>query len=104
MIISDNNYFFDYDSESDISKLDEWIISEQKKAYREKFEEKHNIKRDKQGRLNKGALLAQKDCCDNDAIWLRVEAGMTVREIVDCMGCSKSTVYNVIKKHKEKEK
>lgn len=80
---------------------DEWIIREQKKAERERFEKLHNIKRDKRGRLNMGALLAKKDCCNEDEIWLRYMSGMSVKQIVDCMGCSKSTVYNVIKKHKE---
>ena len=30
--------------------------------------------------------------------------GYTVKEIIELRGCSKSTVYRVIKEHKEKEK
>lgn len=80
---------------------DEWIIRGQRKAQREQFEKVRNIKRDKRGRLNKGALLAKKDCCNEDEIWLRYMSGMSAKQIVDCMGCSSSTVYNVIKKYKE---
>ena len=65
---------------------------------------KHNIVRDKRGRLNKGALLASKDNCQAEKILLRYASGMSVREMVECLGCSKSTVYNVIKKYRGKTK
>lgn len=80
---------------------DEWFVNEQKKHDKREFEKKHNVKRDKRGRLNKGALLAQKDCCNENKIWLLRCSGMSVKEIVECMGCSKSTVYNILNKHKK---
>lgn len=92
---------FDDDKKEEVYFDDEWIIREQRKAQREQFEKLHNIKRDKRGRLNAGALLAKKDCCNEDMIWLRYASGMSPKQIVDCMGCSKSTVYNVIKKYKK---
>lgn len=76
--------------------IDAWIEYEKRKE----FEASRNIKRDKRGRLNKKAVLAKKDNCDKIGILLRYKGGMSVKEIVQCMGCSKSTVYNVIKKYK----
>lgn len=67
------------------------------------FEQKRNIKRDRKGRLNKGSALARKDTCNEVEIILRHASGMAVKEIVECMGCSKSTVYNAIKKYKNKD-
>ena len=52
--------------------------------------------------MNKGALLASKDSCNEQGILLRYDSGMSVKEIVNCMECSKSTVYNVLKKHKKR--
>lgn len=104
MIFYDSMGYYDNMSDEEMDKFDERLFREQKKADREKFEKLHNIKRDKRGRLNKGALLAKKDTCNEDKIWLRYKAGMTVGEIVEVMGCSKSTVYNVIKKRKSKDK
>lgn len=104
MIFSDSMWFFDNMSDEEMSLFDEMLFREHRKTTREKFEKQHNIKRDKRGRLNKGALLAKKDTCNEDKIWLRYKAGMTVGEIVEVMGCSKSTVYNVIKKRKSKDK
>ena len=62
-----------YLGESDVGRYNRWMLEdiaerrkreEQKKkeeAEKEKsFDEKHNIKRDSKGRLNKGALLAKK--------------------------------------------
>lgn len=97
-----NGYFSDILEEEDIQLLDERILHEQQSYYREKFEKEHNIKRDKRGRLNKGALLAKKTTCNDVKIWLLYMAGMSVKTIVENMGCSKSTVYNSIKRHKEK--
>ena len=100
MSLSDSMGFYDNMSDKEMSVFDEWLFREQKKADREKFEKQHNIKRDKRGRLNKGALLAKKETCNEDEIWLRYMSGMTVGQIVYVMGCSKSTVYNVINKRK----
>lgn len=72
------------------------------KGKQEQYKEKRNIKRDGKGRLNKGSALAKKDSCNVEGILLRHISGMAVKEIVECMGCSKSTVYNAIKKHRKK--
>lgn len=53
--------------------------------------------RDKRGRLKKGAKIAERDSCDEDQIWRLHTDGKTVKEIVDIMNCSKSTVYDTIK-------
>ena len=90
----------DCPSPYDEDTVDRLIRREQEKEERRKFEEKRNIKRDKHGKLNKGALLALKDCCDKDKIWQLHCSGKTVKRIVEIMGCSKSTVYNVLKMHK----
>lgn len=67
---------------------------------RKKFEELRNIERDSKGRLNKGAKLAKKDTCNKLRIYMMHEMGATVKEIVTYYGCSKSTVYRVLAKHK----
>lgn len=67
---------------------------------RKKFEELRKIKRDGKGRLNKGALLAKKESCNELKIYLMHEAGATVKEIVAYYGYSKSVVYRVLAKHK----
>lgn len=68
---------------------------------RKKFEEGRNIKRDSKGRLNKGALLAKKDSCNEFKIYLMHEFGASVKEIVERYGCSKSVVYRALAKHKK---
>ncbi len=50
----------------------------------------------------KGAVLAKKRNCDEDDLWYLYSKGWSVKEIVAVRGCSKLTVYNVIKKHKQK--
>lgn len=95
-MFSENNNSTWWNTASD-EEIDALIRIERRKV----FDKKHNIKRDKRGRLNSGALLAKKDNCNENAILLRYMSGMTVKEIVECMGCSKSTVYNVIKNYKE---
>lgn len=70
----------------------------------EQYKKQLNIKRDEKGRLQKEVTLARKRSCDDTEIWrLYSECNYSVKEIVELKGCSKSTVYNVIKKHKEKE-
>lgn len=70
----------------------------------EQYKKQLNIKRDEKGRLQKGVTLARKRSCDDTEIWqLYSERNYSVKEIVELKGCSKSTVYNVIKKHKGKE-
>lgn len=62
------------------------------------------IQRDEKGRLKKDSMIARKRNCDEDSIWwYYMEEGMSVKDIVALLGCSKSTVYNVIKKFKKKE-
>ena len=53
--------------------------------------------RDRRGRLKKGAKIAEKGKCDREEIWRLHTKGKTVREIVEIMQCSKSTVYDTIK-------
>ncbi len=73
--------------------------------YDEQYRKKLNLTRDERGRLSKGATIAKKRNCDEEDIWSLYSTGhWTVKEIVALRGCSKSTVYNVIKKYKEKEK
>lgn len=69
----------------------------------EEYKKKINISRDEKGRLHKGAMIAKKRSCDEKEIWRLYNTGRyTVKDIVGLKGCSKSTVYNVIKKYKEK--
>ena len=68
----------------------------------EQYKKKLNLARDEKGRLKKGATIARKRICDEEDLWLLYSGGYTVKEIIELRGCSKSTVYNVIKKYKEK--
>ncbi len=78
---------------------DEEIDAYEDKEYRKAL----NISRDEKGRLTKGSVLAKKRNCDEDDLWfLYNQSGCSVKEIVALRGCSKSTVYSVIKKHKQK--
>lgn len=74
------------------------------KYYEEEHKKKQNIRRDRKGRLEKGSMIAKKRSCDEQSIISLYKSGYAVKEIVEFRGCSKSTVYNVIKKYKEKEK
>lgn len=65
------------------------------------FEARRNIHRDKKGRLNKGAQLAKKIKCDEYMIRRLYKEDIPVRTITLLLGCSKSTVYNVIKQYKK---
>lgn len=69
---------------------------------REEFEGERNIQRDRKGRLNKGALLAKKNSCDEIRIMLYHGMGMSVKDIVEHLKCSKTTVYRVIGKYKKR--
>ena len=102
MEISDSDIFGDYE-ENGRDLYDE-LCQQMAELERIKHEnEVRNIYRDKRGRLNKGALLASKYNCNKVEILRRYESGMTVKQIVECMGCSKSTVYNAIKEYNEKD-
>lgn len=68
---------------------------------KKEFNSKRNIKRDKKGRLNQGAKLAQKDSCDEYKIKTYLRWGFSVKDIVGLLGCSKSVVYRVRKKYME---
>lgn len=100
MEIKDSDIFVDYGEYEDYIDY-EWVDKECERQRKEEWDKKHNVHRDKRGRLNKGALLASKDSCNEKGILLRYDSGMSVKEIVDCMECSKSTVYNIIKKHRK---
>ncbi len=82
-----------------------WTDEEIEELLDKEYREKHNINsRDENGRLKKGAVIARKRSCDEDDIWfLYKNLGRSVKEIIELRGCSKSTVYNVIKKYKKKE-
>lgn len=90
----DNSYEYSENPLTD-EEIDAWEDEQYKKRL--------NISRDEKGRLHKGSTIAKKRRCDEDEIWLLYsQQKCTVKEIVDLRGCSKSTVYNVIKKYKEK--
>lgn len=102
MKFDDRDIFDDYEEYRESIDYD-WVDSEIEKLRIQHEDSKHNVHRDNRGRLNKGALLASKDSCNEMSILLRHKIGMSVKQIVDCMGCSKSTVYNIISKHKNSE-
>ena len=91
--------YYDYDDYEPAQPSDEEIEASLDEQYREQL----NTDRDEKGRLKKGAKIAGKRSCDGtDIWWLYSERNYSVKEIVELKGCSKSTVYNVIKKHKER--
>ena len=108
----------DFDKDAELDKaLMEWMFDDDRKeSYNEviervkrekegietEYDRERNIKRDWHGRVTDGSRLAQQDRCDKDKIWQLRCSGMPVKEIVKYMGCSKSTVYNAIKEHREK--
>lgn len=94
---TDMNYCFEYMDNDDIDRL---IKEEQ----RRQFEEKRNICRDKKGRLNEGARLNHKESCNSVKIWLMYCSGMSIDEITECMKCSRTSVYRIVKDYKDKMK
>lgn len=100
MDINYSDIFDDYE-ENDLG-IDNEIFAEMAERECIKHEnEIRNSQRDKKGRLKKGVKLASKDNCNKVKILLRHDSGMTVKQIVECLECSKSTVYSVIKKHRK---
>ena len=98
--ISDADIFADYDEwDEDCYYDDETIIKMQK----EYFDGKRNISRDRKGRLNKGARLAEKDNCNKDSIISLYNDGMSVKKIAAYKRCSQATVYNAVKAFKKKD-
>ena len=90
---------FDYEYQySENPTTDEEIALHDDEEYKKKL----NLARDEKGRLKKGATIARKRICDEEDLWWLYSMGCTVKEIIELRGCSKSTVYNVIKKYKEK--
>ena len=90
---------FDYEYQySENPTTDEEIALHDDEEYKKKL----NLARDEKGRLKKGATIARKRICDEEDLWWLYSKGRTVKEIIELRGCSKSTVYNVIKKYKEK--
>lgn len=98
MDIKYSDIFDDYEE-------DDWYLDVQAEmAEHERIKHENEIRnsqRDKKGRLKKGVKLASKDNCNKVEILLRHDSGMTVKQIVECLECSKSTVYSVIKKHRK---
>lgn len=102
MYFGDSSEYFDYDWTEDLS--DEEYIRLQEEGIKERKKERekeHNVIRDKRGRLNKGARLAEKESCNENEIWSMYTEGNTVKEIVSFLGCSKSTAYNIIKRRRD---
>lgn len=83
-------------------KHDYWMYKMQKKHFQEQFNEERNIERDKQGRLNKGAKLAQ--MYNREKMWELYCSGMSPKQIIEHTGYKKSTVYAVLKEYKDKTK
>lgn len=74
---------------------------------KEAFNRERNIRRDKKGRLNKGAQLAKGSGYDKWNIWEMKKNGMSNNEIMEVTGCSRPTIYNAynaIEKLRENEK
>ena len=74
---------------------------------KEVFNRERNIRRDKKGRLNKGAQLAKGSGYDKWNIWEMKKNGMSNNEIMEVTGCSRPTIYNAynaIEKLREDEK
>lgn len=102
--IKDSDIFGDYEEwetcvDYEFYMDPEYCDREMKRQYKIDWNKKRNIVRDKRGRLNKGALLAKKDNCNEEKILHRYEKGLQVKEIVEELGCSKTTVYRVLNKH-----
>ena len=88
----------EFESYGDEPLTDEEIAEYEDEQYKKNL----NLTRDEKGRLGKKATIAKKRNCDEEDIWFLYDMGhCTVSEIVALRGCSKSTVYKVIKKHKE---
>ena len=74
---------------------------------KEAFNRERNIRRDKKGRLNKGAQLAKGSGYDKWNIWQMKKNGMSNNEIMEVTCCSRPTIYNAynaIEKLREDEK
>ena len=87
--------FFDNDWAKD-------LVNEKMKLDRQK--ELKNEKRDKRGRLEKGSRIASRLSCDKYEIRYLYQTGHSVKQIVEHLGCSKSTVYKVIKEMKNSKR
>ena len=98
----DSYYLNDNRSCADLDGWDWPTEEEHRRQVREEFEKRRNIKRDEKGRLNKGAKLAHKDRCNEWVIINYYVGGLSVKEIVKATGAGKSTIYNMIKKYKER--
>lgn len=74
--------------------MEDWadILTEDRR-----LSELKNENRDVRGRLKKGSRIAVKMNCDKDIIRNHYRMGLSVKDIVEKLGCSKTTVYNAIK-------
>lgn len=100
MDINYSDLFDDYEE-------DDWYTDEQAEmAERERIKHENEIRnsqRDERGRLKKGVRLASKDNCNKVEILRMYDEGMTVKQIVNDLRCSKSTVYNAIKEYRKRD-
>lgn len=91
--------YYDYNYDYDCAEETANYLAEKK--YLEGLK---NEKRDKRGRLEKGSRIAAKPSCDKNEIRYLYKLGLSVKQIVERMKCSKSTIYNAIKGIDESER
>ena len=97
--------FYEFLNSSDCEDDDTWCeeltadqaIQESEKLKQEADKRLKNERRDERGRLQKGSRIAAKQNCDKNRICLYYAMGCSVKEIVTQLGCSKTTVYRVLK-------
>lgn len=92
----------EYYPDEDDSWFDEEMLDINEIA-KQAYNNARNIKRDGKGRLSKGSRLAHKDTCDENRIKGFLRQGCSVKQIVEKLNCSKSTVYRVKKKYEEQQ-
>jgi len=84
---------FNGDSDDDVEDI---VVRQQRDYEHDRIKELQNVQRDGRGRLLEGSKIASKSCCDPDRIWQLYYSGLSVKEIVKRLKCSKSTVYRVL--------
>lgn len=85
---------FGSDNDNDVEDI---VVRQQKDYDQKELNKIQNVHRDGRGRLLEGSKIASKYCCDPDRIWQLHYSGLSVKEIVKRLKCSKSTVYRVLK-------
>ena len=85
---------FGSDNDNDVEDI---VVRQQKDYDQKELNKMQNVHRDGRGRLLEGSKIASKSCCNPDRIWQLHYSGLSVKEIVKRLKCSKSTVYRVLK-------